>query len=68
MEIADLATKIDAQEAKIDKMVHDLHRIKQFFLWSLIGTLVTFVLPLIIAVVAIPIFMGKYMASFEGLL
>ena len=63
-----LLEKIDAQDIVIEKMAHDLKRIKQFFMWSLIGTVVTFVLPLLAAVIILPIFLSRYLETFNGLL
>ncbi len=68
MTVDELEKRLAHIDEKIEKMAHDLKRIKQFFMWSFIATLVTFVLPLIIAVIAIPIMMKKYLSAFDGLL
>lgn len=59
---------LDRQEKKMDAITKDLHRIKQFFLWSFIATIVTFVLPMIGAMIFIPIMLKSYLSSFDGLL
>ncbi len=67
-DIEELKNTLVRQEEKLDKALNDLHRIKQYFLWSFIATIVTFVLPLIGAVVLIPMMLGSYLDSFKGLL
>ncbi len=68
MELKEIKEILDKQDEKIDSIMKDLHRIKQFFLWSFIITIVTFVLPMIGAVIFIPIMLNSYLSSFEGLL
>lgn len=67
-QITELEKKIAQQGEKIDHMLHDLKRIKQYFLWTLIGSVVTFLLPLIAAVVILPIFLSKYLSTFSDLI
>ncbi len=67
-EVKELKKTLARQEEKLDIALKDLHRIKQFFLWSFIATIVTFVLPMIGAVILIPMMLGSYLDSFKGLL
>lgn len=68
MEINELEKRLDAQDAILARIAKDVHRIKQFFLWSMIATVVTFIIPLVIAAIAIPFVMSKYLSSFDSLL
>lgn len=68
MELNEIKQILQNQEKKIDSMAKELHRIKQFFLWSFIATIVTFVLPMIGAIIFIPIMLKSYLGAFDGLL
>jgi len=68
MDISELEKRLDAQDQAIASIAHDIHRIKQFFLWTIIGSVVTFVIPLIAAAVIIPMIASRYLDSFGGLL
>ncbi len=68
MDAQELKKRLDAQDAKLESIGKEVHKIKQFFLWSFIATIVTFVLPLILAVVLVPILIKPYLSSLEGLI
>lgn len=68
MDSVELERRLDAQDAALGKISHDIHRIKQFFLWMIIGSVVTFIIPLIAAAIIVPIVAKKYLDSFGGLL
>ncbi len=68
MDSQELEKRLDAQDKAIASIGHDIHRIKQFFLWTIIGSVVTFVVPLIAAAVIVPIVVRKYLDSFGGIL
>ncbi len=52
--------KIQAQEEKLDKIWRSVEKTRKYFLWTLIATLVTFVLPLIILLAALPKIISVY--------
>ena len=54
----ELMRKIDEQQAKIDKMYESVEKLRKYFLWTLIITGVTVVVPLIILMFALPSIMG----------
>ena len=60
MEDTELRAKLDLLEKKIDATFESAEKTRKYFLWTLIGTFVTFVLPLIALVFAIPQFMSLY--------
>ena len=43
----ELKTRLDAQEKKIDAIYVSVEKTRTYFLWTIIATLVAFVLPLI---------------------
>jgi hypothetical protein len=58
-------------EEKIDAMQKTVNALRRYFLISTILTVVFFVLPLIVAVVAVPYIIGQYtdtMNVYQGLL
>lgn len=63
----ELKTQISTLEAKIDALQQDAKKIKFYFKTTLIITIVLFVLPLILAVFAVPAFISNYSAVLEGI-
>jgi type IV secretory pathway component VirB8 len=59
-EIAELRTKIDALYASVEKT-------RKYFLWTMIISVVLFVLPLIALVFVIPSFLSNYTSQFQDL-
>ena len=64
----ELATRLEAQERKIDAIYISVEKTRKYFLWTMIGTIVTFVIPLIALMFAIPWFLGTMEKSYSGLL
>ena len=58
---------LEEQQIKIDTMYRTMEKIRKYMLWSLIGTVVFFVLPLITAVISIPFVIDKYISTLSGL-
>jgi hypothetical protein len=50
----DVLKKLEEQGVKIDKIWRSVEKTRKYFLWTLIITLVTFVLPLIVLLVFLP--------------
>jgi len=57
---AELKQRLDALEKKIDATFVSAEKTRKYFLWTVIATLVAFVLPLIGLVFAIPQFLSLY--------
>ncbi len=56
----DLSGRIDVLEEKIDAIYRSVEKTRKYFLWTLIGSAVVFVLPLIGLVFALPSFFSYY--------
>jgi CHASE3 domain sensor protein len=59
----DILEKLEMQEKKIDAIHISVEKTRKYFLWTMIITVVTIVLPLIAAVVLIPWMLGSYMSA-----
>ena len=55
-------------EKKIDAMYGSVRKMQQYFKWTLIITIVLFILPLIMMIFAIPYIINTYSSLYEGLL
>lgn len=56
----EILKKLQEQEVKLDKIFRSVEKTRKYFLWTLIITLVTFVLPLIVFAALIPKIIGVY--------
>lgn len=56
----ELNPKIEELEKKIDKLQRSIDRLNKIFLWTLIITVVLFILPLIGLLIVIPQFISNY--------
>ena len=63
----DLTARLDALEKKIDAVYVSAEKTRKYFLAVLIVTVVTFVLPLIGLLFAIPQFISMYSSTLGGL-
>jgi len=52
----DIQKKFEEQETKLDSIYKSVERMRKYFLWTLIVTVATIVLPLIGLMIAIPWF------------
>jgi hypothetical protein len=64
----EILDKLAAQEQKIDAMYVSVEKLRKYFLWTLIITGVTFVLPLIAMAVILPWFISTMSSAYSGLL
>ncbi len=62
-----LDQKITELEKKIDQLQNSIDKLRRVFMWTLIITIVLFVLPLIGLVFVIPQFLSTYTSGLEGL-
>ena len=56
----DLAKQLALQEEKIDKIYASVEKMRKYFMWTLIITVVLFVVPLIGLIFVIPQFLSTY--------
>jgi hypothetical protein len=64
---SDLTTRISALEQKIDAIFVSVEKTRKYFLWTLIISVVLFVLPIIGLLFAIPAFMTNYVGQIQNL-
>jgi hypothetical protein len=57
-----------AQQQALAKIYQSIEQVRKYLLWSVIGTVVTFVVPMIIMAMILPRVMGQYLDSINGLL
>ncbi len=62
----ELLQKIQAQDEKLEQIYQSVEKTRKYFLWTMIGTLVAFVVPLIGLIIAIPFFLST-LSSYSGL-
>ncbi|MFH0968966.1 MAG: hypothetical protein V1804_00460 [Patescibacteria group bacterium] len=53
----ELLEKFEKQDKKLDEIYHSIERMRKYFLWTLIITIATIVLPIIGLIIAIPWFL-----------
>jgi len=64
----ELAARLDAQEKKIDAIYASVEKTRKYFLWTMIGSIVMFVLPLLGIMIAIPWILSTLSGAYSGLL
>lgn len=64
----ELQQRLETLEQKIDATYVSAEKTRKYFLWTLIASLVTFVLPLIAMMFAIPWMLNSVMGQYQGLL
>lgn len=60
----EILEKIQEQDAKLDEIFKSVEKTRRYFLWTLIATVVTFVLPLLGLAIAIPWFLKTMTAAY----
>lgn len=63
----DLIKKIDEQQEKIDKIYRSVEKTRKYFQWTLIITIVVFVLPLVVMLFVMPSIVSTYSGMLNGL-
>ena len=64
----ELQRRIEIIEQKIDAVYVSVEKTRKYFLWTLVASVVTFVLPLIGVMLALPFLMSTVMGQYKGLL
>lgn len=57
--------QLKSQEQKLDAIYASVEKTRKYFLWTLVATLVTFVLPLIALIAIIPWFLSTMLNSYS---
>lgn len=60
----ELLQKLRAQDGKLERIYQSVEKTRKYFLWTLIGTVVTFVVPLIGLVIAVPYFLSTFSSAY----
>lgn len=60
-------SKFDVLERKIDLIYASVEKTRKYIFWTMIVSLVFFVLPLILLAIALPLAMTSYTGMLEGL-
>lgn len=63
----EILQKIEEQSRKIDEMYRSVEKLRKYFLWTLIITVVMIILPIIGLIIAIPQFLNIYNTGNLGL-
>lgn len=61
----DIREKLAVQEKKLDDIYKSVERMRKYFMWTLVVTLVTVVLPLIALAFVLPWFVNVILTSYN---
>ncbi len=59
----EILKKFEEQDKKLDRIYISVEKTRKYFMWTLIVTVVTIVLPLIVLGIVAPIFLNTYMGT-----
>ncbi len=60
----ELLQKLQAQDEKLEQIYRSVEKTRQYFLWTLIGSVAMFVLPLIGLIFAVPFFLSTLSTAY----
>lgn len=63
----DTETKLAELSQKLDTVYASVEKTRKYLLWTLIGTVAAFVLPLLVALLFVPAFLSQYSATLNSL-
>jgi hypothetical protein len=64
----EIATRLDVQDRKLDAIYASVEKTRKYFFWTLIASIVMFVLPLLGIMIAIPWLLSMLSEVYSGLL
>jgi hypothetical protein len=64
----EILKKIEEQEKKIDAIYISVEKTRKYFLWTIIITVLTIVLPILGLIILIPWIMSTFSSAYSGLL
>lgn len=67
METNDVIQKLEAHEKKLDAIFRSTEKTRRYIFWTMIGSIVVFVLPLIGLLFVVPYFLSVYSSMYQGL-
>lgn len=56
--------KLESQDEKLEQIYQSVEKTRRYFLWTMIATVVTFVLPLIGLIFAVPFFLSTLSSAY----
>jgi uncharacterized membrane protein (DUF106 family) len=63
----ELKQLIEAQQKKIDEIYESVEKTRKYLYWTMVATIVFFVLPLVAMIFIIPTIIGRYASMMGGL-
>jgi len=64
----EILKRMRAQEEKIDQIYRSVEKTRKYFLWTLLATIIMFILPFLGIIVAIPWFIGVMSSAYGGMM
>jgi len=64
----EILKRMRAQEEKIDQIYRSVEKTRKYFLWTLLATIIMFILPFLGIIVAIPWFIGVMSSTYGGMM
>ncbi|EKE18594.1 MAG: hypothetical protein ACD_9C00288G0003 [uncultured bacterium] len=64
----ELLRKIDEQQIKIDAIYSSVEKLRKYFLWTLVVTLVTVVAPIVVLALMVPYLINTISSVYGGIL
>lgn len=64
----ELLARLDAQDKRLDAIYVSVEKTRKYFLWTMIGSIVMFVLPLLGIMIAIPWLLSTLSGAYSSLL
>jgi len=64
----EILKRMRAQEEKIDQIYRSVEKTRKYFLWTLLATVIMFILPFLGIIVAIPWFIGVMSSTYGGMM
>ena len=60
----ELAKQLASQDEKLERIYQSVEKTRRYFLWTMIATVVTFVLPLVGLIFAVPFFLSTLSSAY----
>ncbi|PIU08380.1 MAG: hypothetical protein COZ85_01490 [Candidatus Moranbacteria bacterium CG_4_8_14_3_um_filter_34_16] len=64
----EILKRMKVQEEKIDQIYRSVEKTRKYFLWTLLATIIMFILPFLGIIVAIPWFIGVMSSTYGGMM
>lgn len=64
----ELLQRVEEQDRKLDAIYASVEKTRKYFLWTMIGSIALFIIPLIALIFVIPWFLSTMSNAYSGLL